>query len=108
MLEALDVVLLEVAAAGSIEARDRSAAVAMVERRSSIAEIAVGTGGHAGEETYPFRHDLDTHARNGHGYVRAMDEARAVFERLRRIEVLEREGAPTRSLLAEVHALVEE
>jgi hypothetical protein len=37
-----------------------------------------------------------------------MDEARAVLERLRRIEVLEREGAPARSLLAEVHALVEE
>jgi hypothetical protein len=30
------------------------------------------------------------------------------LERLRRIEVLEREGAPARSLLAEVHALLEE
>jgi hypothetical protein len=37
-----------------------------------------------------------------------MDEARAVLERLRRIELLEREGAPARSLLAEVHALLEE
>ncbi len=37
-----------------------------------------------------------------------MDEARAVLLRLKRIEALEREGAPARSLLAEVHALVEE
>ncbi len=37
-----------------------------------------------------------------------MDEARAVLERLRRIEVLEREGAPARTLLAEVHALLDE
>ena len=37
-----------------------------------------------------------------------MDEARAVLRRLERIEALEREGAPTRSVLAEVHALVEE
>ena len=37
-----------------------------------------------------------------------MDEARAVLRRLRRIEALEREGAPARWLLAEVHALVEE
>jgi hypothetical protein len=37
-----------------------------------------------------------------------MDEARAVMRRLGRIEALEREGAPTRSLLAEVHALLEE
>jgi hypothetical protein len=37
-----------------------------------------------------------------------MDEARAVLRRLNRIEALEREGAPARSLLAEVHALLEE
>ena len=37
-----------------------------------------------------------------------MDEARAVLRRLRRIEVLEAEGAPARALLAEVHALVDE
>ena len=37
-----------------------------------------------------------------------MDEARAVMRRLGRIEALEREGAPTRSLLAEVHALLDE
>jgi hypothetical protein len=37
-----------------------------------------------------------------------MDEARAVLRRLRRIEALEREGAPPRSLLAEVHALISE
>jgi hypothetical protein len=37
-----------------------------------------------------------------------MDEALAVLERLRRIEALEREGAPDRSLLAEVRALLVE
>ncbi len=108
MLETRGVSLLHVAAPGAVEARDRSAAVPAVECRSRLAEIAVWTGGHAGDETYPFRDDVGTHARDGHGYVRAMDEARAVLERLRRIEVLEREGAPARSLLAEVHALVDE
>ena len=37
-----------------------------------------------------------------------MDEARAVLRRLSRIEALEREGAPPRSLLADVHALLAE
>ena len=37
-----------------------------------------------------------------------MDEARAVLRRLDRIEALEREGAPARSMLAEVHALLAE
>ena len=37
-----------------------------------------------------------------------MDEARAVLRRLDRIETLEREGAPARSMLAEVHALLAE
>jgi hypothetical protein len=37
-----------------------------------------------------------------------MDEARAVLQRLSRIEALEREGAPAGSLLAEVRALLEE
>ena len=37
-----------------------------------------------------------------------MHEARAVLRRLERIEALEREGTPARSLLAEVHALLEE
>lgn len=37
-----------------------------------------------------------------------MDEVRAVLRRLSRIEALEREGAPPRSLLAEVQALLEE
>jgi hypothetical protein len=36
-----------------------------------------------------------------------MDEARAVLRRLERIDALEREGAPARSLLAEVRALEE-
>jgi hypothetical protein len=37
-----------------------------------------------------------------------VDEARAVLRRLERIEALERERAPARSLLAEVHALLAE
>jgi hypothetical protein len=37
-----------------------------------------------------------------------MDEARAVLRRLGRIEALEREGASVRSLLAEIHALLDE
>jgi hypothetical protein len=37
-----------------------------------------------------------------------VDEARAVLRRLRRIDALEREHAPVRSILAEVHALLEE
>jgi hypothetical protein len=37
-----------------------------------------------------------------------MDEARAVIERLDRIESLEREGAPPQALLAELQALVRE
>lgn len=37
-----------------------------------------------------------------------MDEARAVIERLRRIEALEREGTHPRTLLAEVQMLLTE
>ena len=37
-----------------------------------------------------------------------MEEARAVLQRLARIEALEREGAPVRSVLAEVRALIAE
>jgi hypothetical protein len=37
-----------------------------------------------------------------------MDEARRVLTRLRRIEALERERAPARALLAEVHELLVE
>jgi hypothetical protein len=37
-----------------------------------------------------------------------MEEARAVLHRLERIEALEREGAPARSMLAEVRALLAE
>ena len=37
-----------------------------------------------------------------------MDEARTVLERLRRIELLEREGASPQHLLAEVRALLRE
>jgi hypothetical protein len=37
-----------------------------------------------------------------------MNEARAVIERLDRIEALERDGAPPQALLAELQALVRE
>ena len=37
-----------------------------------------------------------------------MDEAQKVLRRLSRIEALEREGAPVRSLLAEISALIVE
>ena len=37
-----------------------------------------------------------------------MDEARAVIERLNRIEALDREGAPAVTLLAELRELVRE
>ena len=37
-----------------------------------------------------------------------MDEARAVLQRLDRIEAREQEGASVRSVLAEVHALLAE
>jgi hypothetical protein len=37
-----------------------------------------------------------------------VDEARAVLERLERIEILEREGAHPSALLAELHELVRE
>jgi hypothetical protein len=37
-----------------------------------------------------------------------MDEAEAVLERLARIEALDREGAPARSLIHELRALVNE
>jgi hypothetical protein len=37
-----------------------------------------------------------------------MDEARAVIERLNRIEALDREGAPAATLLAELRELVRE
>ena len=46
------------------------------------------------------------------GYRRGMDEAEAVaeavLERLARIEALDREGAPARSLIEELRALVHE
>ena len=45
---------------------------------------------------------------NSTGSVEGVKEAMAVLRRLRRIEALEREGAPARSVLAEVHALLEE
>jgi hypothetical protein len=51
---------------------------------------------------------LQTRAEVTGSVGREMDEARAVLHRLERIEALEREGAPARSLLAEVHALLAE
>ena len=40
------------------------------------------------------------------GYGRLMDEARAVLERLERIEALDREGADRPALVAELRALL--
>jgi hypothetical protein len=42
------------------------------------------------------------------GYGRGMDEARAVIERLAKIEALERERADPRAVLAEVRELLRE
>jgi hypothetical protein len=45
-------------------------------------------------------------ARVSSGYGRNVDEARAVIDRLERIEVLERDGAPPAVLLEELRGLV--
>ena len=108
MLEPFGVVGLGVASTRSVEALQRGASIPAVAGGARVAEIAVGVGGHGGDGPYPFRHVFGTHECARRGYVRPMDEARAVLRRLERIEALEREGAPPRSLLAEVHALVEE
>jgi hypothetical protein len=49
-----------------------------------------------------------TRAHRGGSVDSVMNEARAVLQRLRRIEALESGGAPVRSVLAEVHALLTE
>ena len=51
---------------------------------------------------------LHTRAELAGSVARVMDEARAVLHRLERIEALDREGAPARSVLAEVRALLVE
>ena len=108
VLEPIGVVGLGVPSPRPVEALQRAATITAVESGTRFAQGAVGMGGHGGDGPYPFRHAFGTHACAGRGYVRLMDEARAVLRRLERIEALEREGAPARSLLAEVHALVEE
>ena len=70
VLEAFGVESPRVALARAVEALEGGAGVAAVDRGASLAEVAVGTGGHAGDEPYPFRHDPDTHARELPGYVR--------------------------------------
>ena len=108
VLEAFRVEGARVALAGVVEAFEGGAGVTAVDRGAGLAEVAVRTGGHAGDKRYPFRHGPDTHACELPGYVRDMDEARAVLRRLSRIEALEREGGPPRALLAEVHELLAE
>ena len=54
------------------------------------------------------RDQFDTNARASSAYRVGMDEARAVIERLNRIEALEREGAHPPALLAELRELVRE
>jgi hypothetical protein len=57
---------------------------------------------------HPFWDGSDTDTYDARGYRRRMDEARAVLDRLDRIEELERERAPAAVLLAEVRALLAE
>jgi len=61
VLEALGVEGPRVALARVIEALESGARVAAVDGGTSLAEVVVGTGGHAGDEPYPFRHGPDTH-----------------------------------------------
>ena len=46
--------------------------------------------------------------RPGQGYRRHVDESKAILERLERIELLDREGAPPAELVDELRALLEE
>jgi hypothetical protein len=46
--------------------------------------------------------------RAGQGYVRGVDESRAILERLERIEALDRRRAPPAVILAELRALLGE
>ena len=54
------------------------------------------------------RHEHVTKRRVFPGYLRDMDEARAVLDRLERIEALEANGAPSSVLLDEVRGLLAE
>ena len=54
------------------------------------------------------RHRDGTSPKDHGGYVREMDEARSVLERLERIEALERRGSPAELMLAELRELVAE
>src|SRR5205085_245379 len=53
------------------------------------------------------RHGFGTSARVFPRYRRSVDEARAVIDRLDRIEALERDGAPPGALIAELRGLVQ-
>jgi hypothetical protein len=44
----------------------------------------------------------------GEGYVRGVDESRAILERLERIETLDRRGASSAAILGELRALLGE
>jgi hypothetical protein len=58
--------------------------------------------------TYRLRRRKETVAYEFGGYVRVVEEARAVLERLARIEALDRAEAPARTVLAEVRELLGE
>ena len=44
----------------------------------------------------------------GQGYLRDVDESKAILQRLERIEMLDREGAPPAELVDELRALLVE
>ena len=46
--------------------------------------------------------------RTGQGYRRHVDESKAILQRLERIEMLDREGAPPAELVDELRALLVE
>jgi len=60
------------------------------------------------KSTTAIGHERDTLPRIVHRYRRSVDEARAVIDRLERIELLERDGAPPAVMLEELRGLVRE
>jgi len=60
------------------------------------------------KSTTAIGHERDTLPRIVHRYRRIVDEARAVIDRLERIELLERDGAPPAVMLEELRGLVRE
>ena len=108
MLEAGRVVLLQIPTPGAVEALQGPSVVAAIDAGSRFCELTIGVRGHGGNDRNAFG-TVRLHTRAEFAAsVDPMDEARAVLRRLRRIEALEREHAPARSVLAEVGALLVE